>query len=194
MTSRYSGHHKDRQFPGVGRAFGELQCTICSTGSRATIEFEFYQTCAAEYLILQRHCSLRLLFPPQAPNSCPVLCRNYSSMFLTFSHPPLSLSFHRLTRLSPVLTASTFPLKLQLTRHATASNVSVVDCQSPAVSISCWLFASTEPSNVTYRRQDCCSSRSSPSYPDSRSRCSSCSASSAPMPHPSPNLHAPAAS
>lgn len=55
----------------------------------------------------------------------------YSSIVLTHSHPPLSLSFHRLTRLSPVLTASTLPLRLQLTRHAAASTLRTVDFQSP---------------------------------------------------------------
>lgn len=46
-------------------------------------------------------------------------------MLFTHSQPPANLSFHKLTLLSPVLTASTFPLKLQLTLHATASNVNV---------------------------------------------------------------------
>lgn len=55
----------------------------------------------------------------------------YSSMVLTHSHPPLSFSFHRLTLLSPVLTASTLPLRLQLTRHAVASTLSTVDFHSP---------------------------------------------------------------
>lgn len=55
----------------------------------------------------------------------------YSSMVLTQSHPPLSLSFHKLTRLSPVLTASTLPLRLQLTRHAAASTLRTVDFHSP---------------------------------------------------------------
>lgn len=45
----------------------------------------------------------------------------YSSIVLTHSQPPLNLSFHRLTRLSPVLIASALPLRLQLTRHAAAS-------------------------------------------------------------------------
>jgi hypothetical protein len=54
----------------------------------------------------------------------------YSSIVLTQSHPPLSLSFHKLTRLSPVLTASTLPLRLQLTRHAAASTLRTVDFQS----------------------------------------------------------------
>lgn len=57
---------------------------------------------------------------------------SYSSRVFTHSQPPLSLSFHRLTRLSPVLTASTFPLKLQLTRQATASTLRTVDFHSPA--------------------------------------------------------------
>ena len=50
----------------------------------------------------------------------------YSSIVFTHSHPPLSFSFHRLTLLSPVLTANTFPLKLQLTLHATASTFNTV--------------------------------------------------------------------
>jgi hypothetical protein len=58
--------------------------------------------------------------------------RFYSSMVLTHSQPPLNLSFHKLTRLSPVLTARTLPLKLQLTRHATASTLRTVDFHSPA--------------------------------------------------------------
>jgi hypothetical protein len=45
----------------------------------------------------------------------------YSSIVLTHSQPPLNLSFHKLTRLSPVLIASALPLRLQLTRHAAAS-------------------------------------------------------------------------
>lgn len=60
----------------------------------------------------------------------PALFTSYSSIVLTQSHPPLSLSFHRLTRLSPVLTASTLPLRLQLTRHAAASTLRTVDFQS----------------------------------------------------------------
>jgi hypothetical protein len=52
-------------------------------------------------------------------------------MLLTFSHLPLSLSFHSVTLLSPVLTARTLPLRLQLTRQATASKLSVVGFQSP---------------------------------------------------------------
>jgi hypothetical protein len=58
----------------------------------------------------------------------------YSSIVLTQSHPPLSLSFHRLTLLSPVLTARTLPLRLQLTRHAAASTLSTVDFQSSKLS------------------------------------------------------------
>ena len=55
----------------------------------------------------------------------------YSSIVLTHSHPPLSLSFHRLTLLSPVLTARTLPLRLQLTRQAAASTSSLVRFHSP---------------------------------------------------------------
>lgn len=57
----------------------------------------------------------------------------HSSIVLTHSHPPLNLSFHKLTRLSPVLTASTLPLRLQLTRHAAASTLRTVDFQSSRV-------------------------------------------------------------
>lgn len=53
----------------------------------------------------------------------------HSSMVLTQSHPPLRLSFHKLTLLSPPLTARTLPLRLQLTRQTTASNLSSVLCQ-----------------------------------------------------------------
>ena len=55
----------------------------------------------------------------------------YSSIVFTHSQPPLNLSFHRLTLLSPVLTAKTLPLRLQLTRQATASTLRVVDFHSP---------------------------------------------------------------
>lgn len=48
-------------------------------------------------------------------------------MSFTFSHCPLRFSFHKLTLLSPPLTARMFPLGLQLTRHRTESNS------------SCWL-------------------------------------------------------
>lgn len=56
----------------------------------------------------------------------------YSSMVLTQSHPPFKLSFHKLTLLSPPLTANTFPLKLQLTLQTTASNLSSVLVQLEA--------------------------------------------------------------
>lgn len=56
-------------------------------------------------------------------------CELYSSIVLTQSHPPLRLSFHKLTLLSPPLTARTLPLRLQLTRQTTASNLSSVLCQ-----------------------------------------------------------------
>ena len=52
--------------------------------------------------------------------------RVYSSMVFTHSQPPPRFSFHRLTLLSLWLTARTFPLKLQLTLHRTASKSSVV--------------------------------------------------------------------
>lgn len=52
---------------------------------------------------------------------------HYSSMSFTFSHCPLRFSFHKLTLLSPPLTARMFPLGLQLTLHRTESNS------------SCWL-------------------------------------------------------
>lgn len=66
-----------------------------------------------------------------------VIFMHYSSMVLTHSHPPLNLSFQRLTLLSPVITANTLPLRLQLTRQATASTLRTVDFHSPtSVSIS----------------------------------------------------------
>jgi hypothetical protein len=56
----------------------------------------------------------------------------YYSIDLTFSHPPLSFSFHSVMRLSPVLTARTLPLRLQLALQATASKTgSVILVQSP---------------------------------------------------------------
>jgi hypothetical protein len=59
--------------------------------------------------------------PPPAPNAVPSKPPTYSSIDLTRSQSPFRFSFHRLTLLSPPLTAKTFPLKLQLTRHSTAS-------------------------------------------------------------------------
>ena len=60
-------------------------------------------------------------------------CFYHSSIDLTHSHSPFRFSFHSETLLSPPLTASTFPLRLQLTRHSTASNCSTVLCHfSPA--------------------------------------------------------------
>lgn len=50
----------------------------------------------------------------------------YSSMLLTISHSSFKFSFHKLTLLSPPLTARTFPLKLQLTLHKTASKFRIV--------------------------------------------------------------------
>jgi hypothetical protein len=47
----------------------------------------------------------------------------YSSIVLTQSHSPFKFSFHKVTLLSPPETARTLPLKLQLTRHTTASKV-----------------------------------------------------------------------
>src|SRR4051794_33781432 len=41
----------------------------------------------------------------------------------TSSHPPSSPSFHSVTLLSPLATASTFPALLQLTRQTTSGNV-----------------------------------------------------------------------
>lgn len=69
----------------------------------------------------------------------------YSSIVLISSHPPLNRSFHKLTRLSPVLTARTLPLRDQLARHATASKFRVVDFHSPESYVSNPLL-----SNVTY--------------------------------------------
>lgn len=57
-----------------------------------------------------------LLPPTFLPSNLP-----HSSIHFTHSHSPLKFSFHKLTRLSPPLTASTFPLRLQLTRHKTVS-------------------------------------------------------------------------
>lgn len=69
----------------------------------------------------------------------------YSSMVLTHSQPPLSLSFHKLTLLSAVLTARTLPLRLQLTRQAFASTLRTVDFQSP-VNMSRISACSSHPS------------------------------------------------
>lgn len=58
-------------------------------------------------------------------------------MVLTHSHPPsLTLSFHKLTLLSPPLTASTFPLSDQLTRQMTHSKFNTVLCQLFASAMS----------------------------------------------------------
>ena len=63
---------------------------------------------------------------------------HYSSIHLTQSQFPFKSSFHRLTLLSPPLTARTFPLKLQLTLQTTASNSgSTVHFHSPSVLGSC---------------------------------------------------------
>ena len=66
------------------------------------------------------------------PRSCspPGPCRTYSSIHLTQSHSPLRFSFHKLTLLSPPLTANTLPLKLQLTLHKTASKFKTVGFHS----------------------------------------------------------------
>lgn len=77
----------------------------------------------------------------------------YSSIVLTHSHPPLNLSFHKLTLLSPVLTASTFPLKLQLTRQATASTLRTVDFHSPTF-VSKLLQHRLDLSKVYVRRSE----------------------------------------
>lgn len=90
----------------------------------------------------------------------------YSSIVLTHSHPPLSFSFHKLTLLSPVLMAKTLPLKLQLTRHATASTFRTVDFHSPTF-ISQRLHNYARDS--TY--EDLTKSRCAPSYPDSPTQC-----------------------
>lgn len=50
----------------------------------------------------------------------------HSSIVLTQSHSPRRFSFHSETLLSPPDTASTLPLKLQLTRQTTSSNGSTV--------------------------------------------------------------------
>lgn len=54
----------------------------------------------------------------------------YSSIVLTQSHSPFRFSFHNVTLLSPPDTANTFPLRLQLTRHITASKFSMILFQS----------------------------------------------------------------
>ena len=54
----------------------------------------------------------------------------YSSIVFTQSHSPFRFSFHKVTLLSPPETANTFPLRLQLTRHITASKLSVILFQS----------------------------------------------------------------
>ncbi len=54
----------------------------------------------------------------------------YSSIHFTQSHSPLKFSFHKLTLLSPPLTARTLPLRLQLTLHSTASKFRTIDFQS----------------------------------------------------------------
>lgn len=70
--------------------------------------------------------------PPFIASPIYTLC--YSSIVFMHSHPPFNFSLNSLTLLSPVLTAKTLPLRLQLALHATASKLSVVDCQSPAAS------------------------------------------------------------
>ena len=68
---------------------------------------------------------------------------HYSSIHLTQSQFPFKSSFQRLTLLSPPLTANTFPLKLQLTRHTTASNSGrTVHFQSPSV-LGSWVHILT---------------------------------------------------
>lgn len=66
---------------------------------------------------------LGLLFVNASPPGSLV---RYSSIHFTQSHSPFKFSFHKLTLLSPPLTASTFPLRLQLTLHNTASKFNVV--------------------------------------------------------------------
>lgn len=71
-------------------------------------------------LITTAHCPYFAGAPP------PSTAWSYSSIFFTQSHSPFKFSFHKLTLLSPPLTASTLPLKLQLTRHSAASNSNVM--------------------------------------------------------------------
>lgn len=78
-------------------------------------------------LVLRWHVDQKSLFV-NCRATFPVV---HSSIVLIHSQPPVSFSFHRLTLLSPVLTARTLPLKLQLARQATASKLRVVCCQSP---------------------------------------------------------------
>ena len=64
------------------------------------------------------------------PIHTPPLSTLYSSIVLTQFHSPFKFSFHRLTLLSPPLTANTFPLRLQLTLHSTASKSKTVGFHS----------------------------------------------------------------
>jgi hypothetical protein len=68
------------------------------------------------------HAAASSISPPNIPQLPPPV---YSSIVLTHSQPPRSFSFHRLTRLSPPLTASTLPAMLQLHLHTTTSKSSV---------------------------------------------------------------------
>ena len=67
---------------------------------------------------------------------CQRIFINHSSIVFTHSHPPLNFSFHKLTLLSPPLTANTFPAMLQLTLHTTTSKSNVSHFHAPASPIS----------------------------------------------------------
>lgn len=109
----------------------------------------------------------------------------YSSIVFTFSHSPLSRSFHKLTLLSPVLTARTLPLMLQLTRHATESKGRTVHCHSPMQQPGQHSERRNARREITYPPDyRSLSSKSAPSCPDSHSQCSFCSESSAPTQRP----------
>lgn len=82
----------------------------------------FYRTTATEKPPLKENHNDNFQKHYQRP-SIPIHARsdNYSSTLLTLSHSPFRVSFHSVTLLSPPLTASTFPLRLQLTRQTTVS-------------------------------------------------------------------------
>lgn len=117
-------------------------------------------------------CSVQRMYRPR---------NAYSSSVFTHSHPPLNFSLHRLTLLSPVLIASTLPLKLQLTLHATASTFRTVDFHSPK-SISALLL---HPRSSTYASLR--TSRCAQSYPGSPTQCTTWTAQSVTKRHRAPN-------
>lgn len=68
--------------------------------------------------------------------ACREVLHAYSSIVLTHSHSPLKFSFHSETLLSAPLTASTFPLKLQLTRQTVASKFNTLHDHCPWLELS----------------------------------------------------------